>query len=158
MPTILRTLDIMTIIQPVFPPCSDPNPTLSTQQAISVTVVLGDTLVSKICQAKSPGCYLRATGPRAPVSHDHCLCSKKWWRHLFTYVQSVSTDNSFILAKQSHPEEVAQRFGGYQDFLELLAEGLIGNFGTKRDRLEKKYKKQKIPNGASSKVQRRGEG
>ena len=74
MPTILRTLDIMTIIQPVFPPCSDPNPTLSTQQAISVTVtvVLGDKLVSQICQAKSPGCYLRATGPRAPVSRDHC--------------------------------------------------------------------------------------
>ena len=72
MPTILRTLDIMTIIQPVFPPCSDPNPTLSTQQAISVTVVLGDKLVSQICQAKSPGCYLRARGPRAPVSWDHC--------------------------------------------------------------------------------------
>ena len=72
MPTILRTLDIMTIIQPVFPPCSDPNPTLSTQQAISVTVVLGDKLVSQICQAKSPGCYLRAMGPRAPVSRDHC--------------------------------------------------------------------------------------
>ena len=77
MPTILRTLDIMTIIQPVFPPCSDPNPTLSTQQAISVTVVLGDKLVSQICQAKSPGCYLRAMGPRAPVSGDHCIYSKQ---------------------------------------------------------------------------------
>ena len=67
----------------------------------------------------------------------------------------MRTYNSFILAKQSHPEEVAQRFGGYQDFLALLAEGLIGDFCAKRRRLEKKYKKQKIPNGASSKVQRR---
>ena len=61
------------------------------------------------------------------------LRSKKWWRRLFTYVLSVSTYNSFILAKQSHPQVVAQRFGGYQDFLELLAEGLIGDYRAGRE-------------------------
>ena len=42
-------------------------------QVISVTVVLGDKLISQICQAMSPDNNLRATGPRAPVSRDRCI-------------------------------------------------------------------------------------
>ena len=35
-------------------------------------MVLGDTLVSQICQARGPDNDLGANDPRAPVSHEPC--------------------------------------------------------------------------------------
>ena len=53
-------------------------------QVISVTVVLGDSLVSQICQAMSPDNNLRATGPRAPVSRDRCCLFINRVAHLYS--------------------------------------------------------------------------
>ena len=36
-------------------------------------MVLGDTLVSQICQARGPDKDLGANDPRAPVSHEPCI-------------------------------------------------------------------------------------
>ena len=52
--------------------------------------------------------------------------SNKWWRRLYFYLQMVAVHNSYVVAKDSHPDIVQQRWPALQDFIEDLAMDLIG--------------------------------
>lgn len=58
--------------------------------------------------------------------------SRKWWRRLFHHLQIACAYNAYVLAKDCNPEKVRHEWPQFQDFLEDLAEGLIGSFSTQR--------------------------
>ena len=53
--------------------------------------------------------------------------SKKWWRRIFYYLLMASSYNSYVLARESNPEEVLERYPNYQDYFEDLPLELIGD-------------------------------
>lgn len=59
--------------------------------------------------------------------------SRKWWRRLFHHLQMSAAYNAFVIAKDTHPEKVQREWPQFQDFLEDLADGLIGDTSSARD-------------------------
>ena len=53
--------------------------------------------------------------------------SKKWWRRIFFYMLSVSVVNAYIIAKDQNEEATKSRWPNLQDFIEDIAEELIGD-------------------------------
>lgn len=58
--------------------------------------------------------------------------SKKWWRRIFHYLLMACAHNSYIIARDSNPDRVKSEWPNFQDFIEELFEGLIGNYSSKR--------------------------
>ena len=58
--------------------------------------------------------------------------SRKWWRRIFHYLLVVCAHNSYIVAKDSNPEYVKSEWPNFQDFIEDLADGLIGDYTPSR--------------------------
>ena len=58
--------------------------------------------------------------------------SRKWWRRIFHYLLVVAAHNAYIIAKDSNPEVAKREWPNLQDFVEDLAEGLIGDFTPSR--------------------------
>jgi hypothetical protein len=58
--------------------------------------------------------------------------SKKWWRRLFFYLLAVSVHNAYIVAKACHRESALRKWPHLQDFVEDLAEELIGEIRSSR--------------------------
>lgn len=58
--------------------------------------------------------------------------SRKWWRRLFHHLQMVSAFNAYVIAKDLHPETVKREWPQLQDFIEELADSLIGEFTSQR--------------------------
>jgi hypothetical protein len=59
--------------------------------------------------------------------------SRKWWRRLFFYMMMVSAHNSYIIAKDTHPEIAKIRWPNFQDFLEEIVEDLVGDTRSSRE-------------------------
>ncbi|KAL4240265.1 hypothetical protein ACF0H5_001059 [Mactra antiquata] len=59
--------------------------------------------------------------------------SRKWWRRLFHHFQMTTAYNAYVLAKESNPNVVQREWPQFQDFLEDLAEDLIGDYSSSRD-------------------------
>ena len=53
--------------------------------------------------------------------------SKKWWRRIFYYLPMASSYNSYVLARESNPEEVLEQYPNYQEYFKVLALELIGD-------------------------------
>ena len=58
--------------------------------------------------------------------------SKKWWRRIYFFLQMTTAHNSYVIAKDLHPEVARDNWPRFQDFLEDLAEGLISNYTAAR--------------------------
>ena len=59
--------------------------------------------------------------------------SHKWWRRLFFYFMMASVHNAYIIAKDVDPVFIKKEYPNFQEFVEEVAEGLIGDVRTKRD-------------------------
>ncbi|XP_052233052.1 uncharacterized protein LOC127845914 [Dreissena polymorpha] len=59
--------------------------------------------------------------------------SRKWWRRLFFHFMMGSALNAYIIAKDSNPETVGREWPNIQDFVEDLADGLIGDYCAGKD-------------------------
>ncbi len=59
--------------------------------------------------------------------------SRKWWRRIFHHLCMAAAFNGFVIAKDSNPEIAAKEWPNFQDFVEDLAEGLIGDTSAKRE-------------------------
>ena len=83
--------------------------------------------------------------------------SRKWWRRIFFHFMMVSAHNAYIVAKNSNSECVLKEWPSFQDFLEELADDLIGDCKAGRDApnlnqprparrhdIEKMYEKAKV--------------
>ena len=57
--------------------------------------------------------------------------SRKWWRRIFFYLMMASAHNAYILAKDNNPEHAHDVWPNFQDFIEELAEDLIGDVRTR---------------------------
>ena len=53
--------------------------------------------------------------------------SKKWWRRIFFYLLATSVHNSYVVAKDTYPEETQRQHPTFMTFLEDVAIGLIGD-------------------------------
>ncbi|WAR12222.1 PGBD4-like protein [Mya arenaria] len=58
--------------------------------------------------------------------------SRKWWRRLFHHMQMSAAHNAYIIARDSNPEVIQREWPQFQDFVEDLAEDLIGNYKASR--------------------------
>ena len=58
--------------------------------------------------------------------------SNKWWRRLYFHLQMVAVHNAYVVARQSNPGPSAMRWRSYQDFVEELAESLVGDVRSAR--------------------------
>ncbi|MEW8548513.1 MAG: transposase, partial [Candidatus Thiodiazotropha sp.] len=58
--------------------------------------------------------------------------SKKWWRRIFHYLLMACAHNAYIIASDSNPDVVKSEWPNFQDFIEELAEGLIGNYSSSK--------------------------
>ena len=52
--------------------------------------------------------------------------SKKWWRHVFFYGMMVSAHNAYVIAKDKDHSHYRQQWPTLLDFLEDLADDLVG--------------------------------
>jgi len=59
--------------------------------------------------------------------------STKWWRRLFFFMQMAAVHNSYIIAKDTNPDVARREWPSFQNFVEDLAEGLIGDYQAERD-------------------------
>ncbi|KAH3734936.1 hypothetical protein DPMN_041396 [Dreissena polymorpha] len=59
--------------------------------------------------------------------------SRKWWRCLFFHFMMGSALNTYIVAKESYPEAVRREWPNMQDFVQDLADGLIGDYAAGKD-------------------------
>ena len=59
--------------------------------------------------------------------------SKKWWRRLFFHFMMTSAHNAYVMAKDTNPETVHSKWPNVQDFIEDLADGLIGDVAAGKD-------------------------
>ena len=58
--------------------------------------------------------------------------SNKWWRQIFFYLLTASCHNSFIVAKDIHPDYMSVEYPNFQDFLEEIVNGLLGDEHARR--------------------------
>ncbi len=59
--------------------------------------------------------------------------SRKWWRRIFHHLCMAAAYNGYVIAKDSNPDIAAKEWPNFQDFIEDLAEGLIGETTAKRE-------------------------
>ena len=52
--------------------------------------------------------------------------SNKWWRRIFFFLLVASCHNAYVLAKDLHPEHIDDEYPNFQDFIEDIAIGLMG--------------------------------
>ena len=59
--------------------------------------------------------------------------SKKWWRRIFFPLLATSVHNSYVVAKDTYPEEIQRQHPTFVTFLEDVAIGLIGDCKSKEE-------------------------
>ena len=59
--------------------------------------------------------------------------SQKWWRRIFYYLLATSVHNSYVVAKDTYPEEMQRQHPTFVTFLEDVAIGLIGDYKSKEE-------------------------
>ena len=77
--------------------------------------------------------------------------SRKWWRRIFFYLMMATAHNAYVSAKDSSEEFVRLEWPRFQDFLEELAEDLIGDAPNlniprqaMRHNIQRMYEKAKV--------------
>ncbi|XP_041346649.1 piggyBac transposable element-derived protein 4-like [Gigantopelta aegis] len=83
--------------------------------------------------------------------------SRKWWRRIFFSVAMSVAHNAYICAKDEYPVQSMNRWPNFQDFIEDLSEGLIGDTRAKKaimvcnverpvleHKIEKNFTKRKV--------------
>ena len=59
--------------------------------------------------------------------------SKKWWRRIVSYLLATSVHNSYVVAKDTYPEEIQRQHPTFVTFLEDVEIGLIGDCKSKEE-------------------------